>query len=808
MTSTIKGYEYDIFISYRQKDNKGSRWVSEFVEALKTELGSTFKEEISVYFDINPHDGLLETHDVDASLKEKLKCLIFIPIISQTYCDPNSFAWQHEFKAFVEQASKDQFGLKIKLPSGNVASRVLPVLIHDVDPEDMDQCQSVLGAMLRGVEFIYKEPGVNRPLRANEDHPQDNINKTYYRDQINKVANAVKEIIAALKKWDHQKEKAEKAEKEFAQGQPAIKKVMDKRTLSWFVLLLALIVAGFIFFPKLFKPTEKLEKSIAVLPFENLSNDPDQDWFSDGITDVIINQLSKISGLRVLGRTSTLRYKGKENKKPISEIGKELGVNYLIEGTVQRHEGHVRIVVQFIRAKNEDHLWAEIFDRPYEDIFVIQSEIAQLIANELEVVISPQENLLITTAPTTNLTAYDLYLRGKDYLNRSYNEEDMRFAMQMYQKAVEIDPDFSLAWAGLAASCRSLYWFNFDISDEILQKTKQYLDKALALAPSLKEVQLEEANYYYQCHRDYSRSIEIFMKLQTEYPNDEEIIFWLAMVYRRMGEFEKSLEYNNLAIYLNPSNWLYWASASTTLKALKDYKKAEDYDQTAKDLNPSSSDLHIIFFDTYITSGQIDKARNFLITNKKYFVAQDYIRFQAHLEFLGRNFDKSILTNQSLTEEGIFTQYEFFSKHLLLGLLYRTVSNPDLSKRHFELAKDFFLEKIRKSGNDHRLYSSLGIACAGLGLKVQALETGNKALEILNFKMDALAGFYPEMAMVMILILLEEYDEALLRLEQIISHTGLITTVEELKLDPFWDPVREHPKFKEIINNPKYQIRL
>src|SRR5512136_2408323 len=138
MASLIPGYEYDIFISYRQKDNqptpgsgwqsKGDMWVSEFVEALKTELESTFKKEISVYFDINPHDGLLETHDVDASQKDKLKCLVFIPIISRTYCDPKAFAWEHEFRAFVDQASKDQYGLKVKVPGGNIASRVLPVL--------------------------------------------------------------------------------------------------------------------------------------------------------------------------------------------------------------------------------------------------------------------------------------------------------------------------------------------------------------------------------------------------------------------------------------------------------------------------------------------------------------------------------------------------------------------------------------------------------------------------------------------------------------------------------------------------------
>ena len=164
MTSLLPGYKYDIFISYRQKDNKGDRWVSEFVDALKVELESTFKEDISVYFDINPHDGLLETHDVDESLKEKLKCLVFIPIISRTFCDPDSFAWEHEFKVFVNQASRDQFGMKVKLPNGNVSGRVLPVQIHDLESDDIKLCESVLGSVLRGVEFIYKESGVKQTI--------------------------------------------------------------------------------------------------------------------------------------------------------------------------------------------------------------------------------------------------------------------------------------------------------------------------------------------------------------------------------------------------------------------------------------------------------------------------------------------------------------------------------------------------------------------------------------------------------------------------------------------------------------------
>ena len=200
MASLIPGYEYDIFISYRQKDNKHDGWVTEFVDNLKGELESTFKEQISVYFDINPHDGLLENHDVDASLKKKLKCLLFIPIISRTYCDPKSFAWEHEFKIFMDLASHDHFGLKIKLPNGNVASRVLPVRIHDLDTEDVNLFEGVIGGVMRTLDFVFiTASGVNRPLRAKEDHPNDNLNKTYYKDQINKVSLAIRDIISSIR---------------------------------------------------------------------------------------------------------------------------------------------------------------------------------------------------------------------------------------------------------------------------------------------------------------------------------------------------------------------------------------------------------------------------------------------------------------------------------------------------------------------------------------------------------------------------------------------------------------------------------
>ena len=274
MASLIQGYEYDIFISYRQKDNKGDKWVSEFVDALKNELESTFKEEISVYFDISPHDGLLETHDVDESLKEKLKCLVFIPIISRTYCDPKSFAWEHEFKVFVEQSSKDQYGLMVKLPNGNVTSRVLPIRIYDLDKEDIKLCESILDSVLRGVEFIHKASGVNRPLTSKDDLIIES-GKVFYRDQVNKVANAIKEIIKGLKSGptDVVTEKTQPSDL-LKQEMVGVKRInqkpflkLSKRKLLFGVPIIAiLIVVALLTIPKIYKSDKTNDTNDSELP--------------------------------------------------------------------------------------------------------------------------------------------------------------------------------------------------------------------------------------------------------------------------------------------------------------------------------------------------------------------------------------------------------------------------------------------------------------------------------------------------------------------------------------------------------------
>jgi hypothetical protein len=199
MASIIPGFEYDIFISYRHNDNAYDGWVTEFVEKLRKELVATVKDKLTVFFDENPEDGLSESHHVDHTISSKIKALIFIPIVSQTYCDTKSFAWNSEFLMFSKAASGDRFGREIKLAGGNVASRILPVKIHEIEKEDVGMLENVLQGVLRSIDFIYHAQGVNRPLRPKDDDLHDNLNNTIYRNQINKVANAVKEIIIGVK---------------------------------------------------------------------------------------------------------------------------------------------------------------------------------------------------------------------------------------------------------------------------------------------------------------------------------------------------------------------------------------------------------------------------------------------------------------------------------------------------------------------------------------------------------------------------------------------------------------------------------
>ena len=483
MASLIPSFEYDIFISYRQKDNKGDHWVTGFVDALKTELESTFKEDIAIYFDENPHDGLHEMHDVDGSLKEKIKCLIFIPFLSRTYCDPQSFAWQHEFLPFRDFATGDGFGLKVRLANGNVTSRILPVRIYELSAEDAASFETETKGPIRAIDFVFKSAGVNRPLLPT-DKKEDNLSHTVYRDQVNKLANVIGDIIASMKK------PAEVSTHQSENKQQAIQtpdNVSRKKTWTSVIGLLVLVAAIW-FGTKLLnsnQPEEVPDKSIAVLPFTDISDAKDQAYFSDGMMVEILDHLFKIPGLRIIPRNSTLAYKN--SNKSLKEIAKELTVVNLIQGSVRKSGNRVKISIQLINGLTEQYLWQQTYDRDLADVFAVQSDVATQIANALKAQITPEVKDRIRAIPTKNQEAYDLYLKGNEEAGKTWETFDtrhMKDGIGYFKSAIALDSTFADAYTSLGNCYWGLAHFDPIYTSEYWKQSKTYLTKAIALDPT------------------------------------------------------------------------------------------------------------------------------------------------------------------------------------------------------------------------------------------------------------------------------------------------------------------------------------
>jgi TolB-like protein len=570
MASIVLGYEYDIFISYRHNDDR-SGWVTEFVAALQEELAATLKEPVSVYFDTNPHDGLLETHNVDKSLEGKLKCLIFIPFISQTYCDPQSFAWQHEFVAFNKLAKEDQFGRDIRLTSGNVTNRILPIKIHDLDAEDKTLLENELGGVLRSIDFIYKEPGVNRPLNPN-DNAKENLNRTQYRNQVNKVANAVKEIITAIRK---QNQSGVEVPKEVVKANTEKQKKQKSINIIGSILILVLIVVAYFFISKLSKNSDLVEKSIAVIPFRNLSNDTTQLPFCDGFMDDLLNNLQKVKSFTVRPRTSSYQYR--DSKKSTKIIGNELNVNYLVEGSVGYEGNILKILVQLIDSKADKQVWSEDYIREMEQIFSLQSEIAKSIASELKAVLSTDEIGKIEKKPTKNPEAYKYYLQGDFYYWKNDNSGDTKGAIELYEKAIELDPEFALAYTGIAKCLLDQYWYYKDRSKDVLVNSKQAIDKAFEIDPDLPDAHLALGIYYYDGYLNYADALDQFKIVLKDQPKNSYAIEWSAAVYRRAGNWQMAKSLFEKASELNPGSPYLAEEAGETFDLLRDYSKAEEF---------------------------------------------------------------------------------------------------------------------------------------------------------------------------------------------------------------------------------------
>lgn len=613
MPSIIRGFEYDIFISYRQKDNRYDGWVTEFVNNLNKELQATFKEDISIYFDENQHDGILETHNVDKSLERKLKCLIFIPVLSQTYCDPKSFAWEHEFIPFNRTALTDQLGRDIVLRNGNVASRILPVKIHDLDPEDVVLLENELGGLLRTIEFIYKEAGVNRSLRSNEESPGKNLNQTTYRNQVNKVANAIKEIIVALKS---PKNEVPVKDTKIQSRDHSIKS-KDRRQLATRIGIGVLILGIALF--ALYQLTglndfknNKHQKSIAVLPLRNLSGDPEQDYVVEGVHEALIGELGAISSLRVISKTSTLRYQN--SNMFIQDIATELGVDIIIEGSVSMNNDMIHVNARMINPfPKENQLWSGEYEENLSDIFIIQGDVVQKIAKEINVSLTPKEQQLLSNAPKVNAQAYKAFLKGEFHWNK-LTKDDLNKALDYYEEARAIDPEFALAYIGIAS-----VWGG---------RAQQGLVPFVEAQPKMKEAKkiadrfgsgLAETHFLSQfistaalwlCWHDWNY-VEAEKELQraiSTNPNNSKARAYLSHVLLYLNKPEEAKEQIEYAISLDPFNPLYQGLHGMFLNFVRQYDEAIAVLNKALEISPTDALLLSTLRSAYHNKGMYSAA--------------------------------------------------------------------------------------------------------------------------------------------------------------------------------------------------------
>jgi TolB-like protein/Tfp pilus assembly protein PilF len=570
MPSILPGFEYDIFISYRHKDNRREHWVTEFVNVLSAELETTFKEDVSIYFDINPADFLLETYDVDKSLGSKLKSVVFIPILSQTYCDTTSFAWTQEFCAFNKMASADSIGRDIKLRNGNITSRILPITIADLEPEDKNLIENELQSKIRSIEFIFRAPGVNRPLRK-DDKRTENSSKLVYRDQINKVANAIKEIINGIRYPDRTTDLSYPVAVPTEEEKSMVSSVKER-----------------------VEEHDLQDKSIAVLPFVSLAHDASQEYFADGITENILIQLAMLRNIRVISRTSIMRYK--KTTKSAPEIASELGVKYLLEGSAQSHGNKIRINVQFVDAQKDTQVWARAFVESLDDIFEIQGNVAEAVAKELQSSLNPKENEKLKVVHTTNLEAYDLFLKGRHAFNQ-WGVQGYRTATEYFKRAIEVDPEYQQAYSQLASSYSARMSWNGDLAPgEALVLINKYLNEAWKRGATDNDY-LTKLFVEFFINKDFDAADKLLRTAIELGPNNATVYFTGSYLLCMRGLFDealvlikagKAIEPNSVAYFNYYGLYLYLIghydeATSTFLEALKLFSQVlRFYDHLAR----------------------------------------------------------------------------------------------------------------------------------------------------------------------------------------------------------------------------------
>jgi TolB-like protein/Tfp pilus assembly protein PilF len=557
--------------------------------------------------------------------------------------------------------------------------------------------------------------------------------------------------------------------------------------------------AGFFLLPRV--SAHKVDKSIAVLPFESLSDDKENAYFADGIQDDVLTNLSKIGDLKVISRTSVMPYRGKASN--VREIGKALGVGAILEGSVRRIGNRVRVNVQLINAENDEHIWAEDYDRELTDVFAIQTDLAQKIANELRAQLSPSEKAQMERKPTENGEAYLAFVQAHNLSCAFEDLEKLRQGEQLYARAIELDPNFALAIARYS-QLESWIMHTFERTPERREKARTLAERALQLQPDLPEAHLARGFSYYYGDNNFDAALKEFEIAQSGLPNESEVYLALGAIQRRQGKWTESTANLEKAVSLNPKDIWAVQNLAFNYQMLRDFDKANKTIDRALALDPTAagplevkSKLAILGKgDFSVAEKAFEAAKSVPMTDEqKLKVAMA----RADVFLLERKYQEGLQQAESLPD-GDLAPFPgaLWGKYYCIGFARKALQDESAAQAAFQRAKSESEERVRRNPDSEDAHIQLAKALARLGEKDAALTEAQRAIELLPESKDAFGGPEITAGVAEIYTILGDNDRAIQLLDGLLSRPSAVT-VEALKINPIWDRLRADPRFQALL---------
>jgi len=547
-------------------------------------------------------------------------------------------------------------------------------------------------------------------------------------------------------------------------------------------------------------PVADERKLVVVLPFANLGA-PEDDYFADGITAEITARLSALDQLGVISRTSAAMYRG--TQKPISTIADELGVSYVIEGTIRWDKtgphDRVRITPQLIRVADDTHLWAQTYEREITEIFAVQTDIATRIVEALDVGLLDRERTALTERPTDSVEAYQAYLRGSQLLwQADYGRESFALTIQMFERAVALDPGFAQAYAGLSAAYSRSAHYGFDRSEEHLATARTLVDRALELKPGLAEAHLALGLYYYWARRDYERALAALDDARALGGDTAEILQVIGYVKRRQGDMAGSAAVLEQSLELNPLDALTNVTIGETYSALRDYARGARFLERAVALAPDQAYPYTELALVYLRwRGDTEAARRTLAA-VPIAVGTEPCRVGFLVELLDRDYAAALARLDDCTEPVLEAGVFYIPVPLLRGIVHGLARDAAAATAAYAAARATLEARLAENPDDHRVHAALGIALAGLGEPEAAVAHGRRAVELYPLSRDALEAPTLLVDLALIYTMTGDHAAALHVLDQVLSVPSILSAAW-LEIDPRWDPLRQEAGFRSLL---------